>query len=83
MVHTAGVDSKNVATAVDVATDDAEHIGHGLHIFQVRNIRDFRNAFGEKCCCHDGKHGVLCSRNFNFTIDRCFNLRNDKLIHIN
>ena len=41
VIDTAGVDSQGVASAVDVATDNAEHIGHGLHVFQMRNVRNF------------------------------------------
>ena len=41
MVYAVRVDSQDVASAVDVATDNAEHVGHGLHVFQVRNIRNF------------------------------------------
>ena len=83
MIDSVRVDSQDVASAVDVAADNAEHIGHGLHVFQVRDVCDFGNAIGEECCGHDGKNRVLCARDFDFTVDGCLDLRNDKLIHIN
>ena len=67
--------------AADVAADDSQHVGHGLHVLEVRDIRYFGDAVGEECRSHYGEHGVLCTGNFNFAIERLFNLRYNKLVH--
>ena len=68
--------------AADTATDDAQHVAHRLHVFQVRDVRNFGDAIGEQCGRHYGQHGVFCAGNFYFAIQGLLYLRNDKLVHL-
>ena len=81
MVGTTGVDFKNVAPSADAAANDAQHVGHGLHVFEVRDVRDFGYTIGKESRRHDGENGILCTRDFYFAVNGPFDLGDDKLIH--
>ena len=68
VVGSARVNLQHMGFATDMATDDAQHVGHGLHVLEVRDVRDFGYAVGKKCCGHYGEHCILCPGNFNFAV---------------
>ena len=81
MVGPAGVDLELVRFAANAAADNAQHVAHRLHVLEVRNVRDFGDAFGEQCRRHHGEHGVLCARNLDFAFEGFLDLVNFKTVH--